>query len=136
MATTDQSVSGVQGRYASALFELAREENAAEAVGQQLKAFGEAIDSSDDLKRLVRSPVYSSDDQIAAIDGVARDTGVTGIALNFLKLVAGKRRLASLPGIISAYGTLLAASKGEIAGEVTSAEKLSPQQLKDLKAIY
>jgi F-type H+-transporting ATPase subunit delta len=134
VATTDQSVSGVQGRYASALLELAREENAAEAVGQQLKAFGEAIERSDDLKRLVRSPVFSSDEQIAAIDGVARDIGVTGIALNFLKLVAGKRRLSALPGIISAYGTLLAGSKGEIAGEAISAEPLSPQQLSDLKA--
>lgn len=134
VASTDQTVSGVPGRYASALFELASEEKSAEAVGQQLQAFGAAIEASDDLKRLVRSPVYSSEDQLAAIESVAAATGAKGAALNFLKLVARNRRLAALPEMINAYATLLSQSKGETAGEVTSAEPLSAAQLKDLKA--
>jgi F-type H+-transporting ATPase subunit delta len=134
VASTDQTVSGVPGRYANALFELASEEKATEAVGRQLVQFGAAIDQSDDLRRLVRSPVYSSEDQISALDGVAGQIGVSGTALNFFKLVAKNRRLAALPDIIKAYATLLASSKGEIAGEVTSAEPLSGQQLDDLKA--
>jgi F-type H+-transporting ATPase subunit delta len=134
VASTDQTVSGVPGRYASALFELAREEKATEEVGRQLAGLGLAIGQSDDLRRLVRSPVYSSENQIAALDGVAGELGVSGTALNFLKLVAKNRRLAALPDIIKAYATLLASSKGEIAGEVISAEPLSGQQLDDLKA--
>jgi F-type H+-transporting ATPase subunit delta len=134
VATTDQTVSGVPGRYASALFELASDEKATEQVGSQLATFGAAIDQSDDLKRLVRSPVFSSEDQIAALDGVASQLGVTGTTLNFLKLAAKNRRLAALPEMIKAYATLLSHSKGEIAGEVTSAEPLSAQQLSDLKA--
>ncbi len=134
VATTDQTVSGVPGRYASALFELASDEKATEQVGSQLAAFGAAIDQSDDLKRLVRSPVFSSEDQIAALDGVAGQLGVSGATLNFLKLAAKNRRLAALPEMIKAYATLLSHSKGEIAGEVTSAEPLSAQQLNDLKA--
>ena len=134
MASTDQTVSGVPGRYASALFELAREEKATEEVGRQLSGLGSAIGQSDDLRRLVRSPIYSSGNQIAALDGVAGELGVSGTALNFLKLVAKNRRLAALPDIIKAYATLLASSKGEIAGEVISAEPLSGQQLDDLKA--
>ena len=134
MASTDQTVSGVPGRYASALFELASEEKATAAVGQQLSTFGAAIDQSDDLRRLVRSPVFSSDDQIAALEGIAGQLGVSGTTLNFLKLVARNRRLPALPEMIKAYATLLSQSKGEIAGEVTSAEPLSAQQLSDLKA--
>jgi F-type H+-transporting ATPase subunit delta len=134
VASTDQTVSGVPGRYASALFDLASEEKATEQVGRQLAHFGSAIDQSDDLRRLVRSPVYSSENQIAALDGVAGQLGVSGTALNFLKLVAKNRRLAALPDIIKTYATLLATSKGEIAGEVTSAEPLSAQQLDDLRA--
>jgi F-type H+-transporting ATPase subunit delta len=134
VASTDQTVSGVPGRYASALFELASEEKATEAVGQQLSTFGAAIDQSDDLRRLVRSPVFSSDDQIAALEGIAGQLGVSGTTLNFLKLVARNRRLPALPEMIKAYATLLSQSKGEIAGEVTSAEPLSAQQLSDLKA--
>ncbi len=134
MATTDQTVSGVPGRYASALFELATEEKAAEEVGRQLAGFGSAIDQSEDLRRLVRSPVYSSEDQIAALQGVAAQLGLSGTTLNFLKLAAKNRRLSALPDMIKAYATILSLSKGEIAGEVTSAEPLSAAQLDDLKA--
>ncbi len=134
VATTDQTVSGVPGRYASALFELASEDNAAESVGQQIARIGAAIDASDDLKRLVRSPVFSSDEQIAALTGVAGELGVSGAALNFLKLVAKNRRLAALPDIVKAYAILLATSKGEVSGEVTSAQPLNDSQLNDLKA--
>ncbi len=134
MATTDQTVSGVPGRYASALFELAAEEQSADKIGEQLAAFGAAIDESDDLRALVRSPVYSSDDQIAAIEAIAAKAGLNGTALNFLRLVAKNRRLSALPDMIRGYAALLSQSKGEIAGEVVSAEPLSAQQLKDLKA--
>ncbi len=134
LASTDQTVSGVPGRYASALFELASEDKAAEAVGQQLSALGSLLTQSEDLMRLVKSPVYSTEDQIAALDGVAAQFGIGGTTLNFLKLVAKNRRLAALPDIVKAYATLLATSKGEVAGEVTSAEPLSDTQLSDLRA--
>lgn len=134
VANTDQTVSGVPGRYASALFELASDEKSADKTGEQLAAFAAAIEASGDLKRLVRSPVFKTEDQIAAIQAVAGKLGITGTALNFLKLVARNRRLAALPDMIGAYQTLLATSKGEIAGEVVSADKLSAPQLKDLKA--
>lgn len=134
VATTDQTVSGVPGRYASALFELASEEKATEEVGRQLGAFGAAIDQSEDLNRLVRSPVFSSEDQVSALTAVAGELGVNGTTLNFLKLAAKNRRLSAVPDMIKAYATLLSQSKGEIAGEVTSAEPLTDSQLSDLKA--
>lgn len=134
VATTDQTVSGVPGRYASALFELAREEKATEQVGQQLATVQSAIDQSKDLARLVRSPVFSAADQVAALAAVGQQIGISGTTLNFLKLVAKNRRLAALPDMTRAYATLLSQSKGEIAGEVTSAAPLSAQQLSDLKA--
>ncbi|WP_421693277.1 F0F1 ATP synthase subunit delta [Aestuariivirga sp.] len=134
MASTDQTVSGVPGRYASALFELASEEKATEEVSRQLNQFAAALDQSADLTRLVRSPVFSSEDQVAALTAVAAQIGTTGATLNFLKLVARNRRLSALPEMIKAYATLLANSKGEVAGEVTSAEPLSATQLSDLKA--
>ncbi|MFO1132487.1 MAG: F0F1 ATP synthase subunit delta [Hyphomicrobiales bacterium] len=134
MATTDQTVSEVPGRYASALFELATEEKATEAVSRQLNTFQAAIDQSEDLARLVRSPVFSAEDQVGAVEAVAGQLGLTGITLNFLKLVAKNRRLSAVPDMIKAFATLLSLSKGEIAGEVTSAEPLSGQQIEDLKA--
>ena len=134
VATTDQTVSGVPGRYASALFELATEDKSTEEVASQLQRLGAAIEQSEDLSRVVRSPVFSAADQVAAVSSIASEIGISGTTLNFLKLVAKNRRLSALPDIIKAYATLLATSRGEIAGEVTSAEPLSASQLNDLKA--
>ena len=134
MATTDQTVSGVPGRYASALFDLADEEKSVEQIGADLASFQAAIDASADLRRLVGSPVFSADDQLAAITALCAKAKISGTALNFIKLAARNRRLAALPAMIRGYAALAAAAKGEIAAEVISAEKLSAPQIKDLKA--
>lgn len=134
MAATDQIVSGVPGRYANALFELANEQKSADQVGAQLAVFQSAIEESDDLTRMVRSPVYSAEDQLAAVEAIGARAGISGVALNFLRLVARNRRLSGISDMIKAYSTLLAAAKGETAAEVTSAEPLTAKQLADLKA--
>jgi F-type H+-transporting ATPase subunit delta len=134
VTATDQSVSGVAGRYASALFELAGESSSVEQTGDDLEAFGELLDSSDDLTRLVRSPVFAAEDQIAALEAICAKAGIRGLALNFLKLVTQNRRLFYIRDMIRAYSALVAAAKGEIQAEVTSAEKLSDKHISELKA--
>jgi F-type H+-transporting ATPase subunit delta len=134
VTATDQTVSGVPGRYASALFELAGEARQTEETGETLKRFQALLDGSEDLKRLVRSPVFSAEDQIAAIEAISAKAGIDGLALNFLKLVTSNRRLFAIADMIKAYGQLQAAAKGEIQAEVTSAEQLSDNHIADLKA--
>lgn len=134
MATTDQTVSGVPGRYASALFDLAQDENSTEQTGAALAAFQAAIMESEDLKRLVLSPVFSAESQSVALDAICAKAGIGGTALNFIRLVARNRRLPAISEMIRSYQSLVAAAKGETEAEVTSAEKLSAQQIKDLKA--
>jgi len=134
VATTDQSQSGVAGRYARALFDLATEHKAVADVASALSSFQGLIDESEDLQRLMRSPVFKSEDQSAAIEAIAAKAGIKGLALNFLKVMGGNRRLAAVPSAISAFNTLVSQSKGEATAEVTSAEKLSAKQLADLKA--
>jgi F-type H+-transporting ATPase subunit delta len=133
VAATDQTVSGVPGRYASALFELASEEKSVDKVGAELGQFQAAIDQSEDLARLMRSPVYSAEDQMAAIDALAARQGISGTTLNFIRLMAKNRRLAAISDCIKAYRSLVAQAKGEVVAEVTSAEKLSDKQVADLK---
>ena len=134
MATTDQTVSGVEGRYANALFQLATEQKSVDKTGAELAAFQATVDASPELKRLVHSPIYSAADQIAAIETISTRAGIGGTTLNFLKLVAKNRRLAAISRIIATYATLLATSKGEVQAEVASAEKLSDKHIKDIKA--
>jgi F-type H+-transporting ATPase subunit delta len=134
VATTDQSQSGVAGRYARALFDLATENKAVADVAKGLSSFQSLFDQSEDLQRLMRSPVFKSEDQTAAVEALAAKVGIKGLALNFLKVMGANRRLAAVPGAISAFHAMVAAAKGETTAEVTSAEKLSAKQLADVKA--
>ena len=93
MAGEDSTVSGVAGRYATALFDLAVESNAIDAVQDELDRFDALIVESADLTRLVRSPVFSADEQLQALSAVLERAGIRGLAANFLKLVAANRRL-------------------------------------------
>ncbi len=92
------------------------------------------LSESEDLRRLVKSPVFSSEEQQRAIGAVADKAGITGLTGNFLRLVAHNRRLFALPGMIQAFRAMAAAERGEVTAEVTSAQALSDEQVAALKA--
>ena len=127
-------VSGVAGRYATALFELARDANVIDAVKADLDRFQALIDESDDLRRLVRSPVFTSEDQEKAIVALLAKAGITGLAANFFKTVAANRRLFAVEGIIRAFDALVATYKGVVVAEVTVAQPLSDAHAATLKS--
>jgi F-type H+-transporting ATPase subunit delta len=133
LTATDQAISGVPGRYAAALFELVDEAKSIDSVAAHLTTFQNMLKSSEDLQRMVRSPVFSGEDQMAALEALCSKAAISGLALNFIKLVAKNRRLPALSDAISAFNALVAQSKGEVSAEVTSAEKLSDKHVKDLK---
>jgi F-type H+-transporting ATPase subunit delta len=134
VAQSGSLISGVAERYAGSLFELARQENAIAKVEADLGRFEELLEGSEDLKRLISSPVFSAEDQLHAISAIADKAKITGLAGNFLRVVAKNRRLFAVPGMIRAFRQIAAEARGEIAGEVTSAHRLTPAQEKELKA--
>jgi F-type H+-transporting ATPase subunit delta len=125
VAASSPIVSGIAGRYASALFELASEAKALDKVSDALDAFLTLLDGSPDLERLVKSPVFTADKQVAALAGVLKKAKIDCLAANFLKLVAAKRRLFAVRGMIAAYKALVAEKKGIVSAEVTVAAPLS-----------
>ena len=134
VADTSHRTSGVAERYASSLFELALEAGVVEAVSSDLNTFQAMLDESADLKRLVASPVFSAEEQSRAISAIAEKAGISGLSANFLKVVAGNRRLFAVPGMIVAYREISAAHRGEVTAEVTSAHALDEAQETELKA--
>lgn len=134
MAEIAQFESGVAERYATALFELARESNSLDSAEADLKSFAGLIEESDDLRRLVRSPVFSADDQFRAITAVLDKAEIGGLVGNLVKVATRNRRLFAVPGMIKAFGRLLARHRGEVSAEVTSAGPLSDAHVADLKA--
>lgn len=126
MASDGNALSGVAGRYASALYDLAKQNNAADEVAAALAAFQGLVNDSADLRRLVKSPVFSAQEQVKALDAVLAKAEIGGIAANFIRLVASKRRLFALPGMIAAYQGLHDAGKGLVRADVTLAGPLKP----------
>ena len=133
MAAEDPSVSGVSGRYATALFELARDEKSIDAVKADLDRFNAMLNESADLMRLVRSPVFSSEAQSKALAAVLDQAEITGISANFLKVLTANRRLFAVGDVIRAFNALVAKYKGEASADVTVAEGLSDKNLDALK---
>ena len=95
MAGAEPIVSGMAGRYATALFELALDNKSVDAVKADLEKFDAMIAESPDLHRLVRSPVFGAEEQTRALAAVLDKAGIKGLASNFLKFVATNRRLFS-----------------------------------------
>ena len=133
MPATSATATGLAQRYATAVFELAMDGQKLDRVGQELSGFVRLMGESADLKRLVESPVISRADQGKAILAVAEKAGVDQLTSRFLGVLAEHRRLFVLPGIAKAYGTMLAAYKGEVAAEVVSAVPLGETELDTLK---
>jgi F-type H+-transporting ATPase subunit delta len=125
---------GLAGRYATALFELADQEKSLDKVAEDLRALGQMIDSSTDLQRLLRSPVISRQDQGKALAVLAEKAGLGPLTKRFLGVVAENRRLFALKDVISSYLALLAGRRGESTAQVVSAKALSDRQMGDVKA--
>ena len=133
MATNETMMAGVAGRYATALFDLATEQNQSKAVEADLVGLQGLLETSPDLTRLVRSPIFSADEQSAAFGAVLAKAGVSPLTLNFFHLVAKNRRLFAAADIIKAFRTLAARGRGETQAEVTSAVALNDAQLRQLE---
>jgi F-type H+-transporting ATPase subunit delta len=127
-------VSGMAGRYATALFELALEGKAIDAVKADLDKFEAMLAESADLVRLVRSPVFGADEQERALAAVLDKAKIGGLAAKFLRLVVQKRRLFAVREMARAFRILVAKHKGETRAEVVVAERLSDQRLEELKS--
>jgi F-type H+-transporting ATPase subunit delta len=133
VAGQDQ-VSGVAGRYATALFELALEANAVDAVLADLRQFNTLLTENPDLMRLVRSPVFGADAQSKALAAVLDKAEIGGIAGQFLKVVAANRRLFAVRDLIKAYAALVARHKGEVTAQVTVADSLSDKYRSEIES--
>jgi F-type H+-transporting ATPase subunit delta len=116
---------GLSGRYATALFDLAIEQNSLEAVLASLESLSNGLGASEDLRALTTSPMVSRTAAAAGIKGIAAAMALDPLTSNFLGVLAANRRLASLPTIIRDVRALAAARRGEITARVTSAHPLS-----------
>jgi F-type H+-transporting ATPase subunit delta len=133
LAGEEHFVSGMAGRYATALFELAHEADEIDAVKTNLERFDAMVAESADLERLVRSPVFSADEQLHAVSTVLDRAGIGGVAARFVKLATTNRRLFAVRDMVRGFRELVAQHKGETTAEVTVAEALKDDHVTALR---
>ena len=129
---------GIAQRYASAVFEIAKEAKKVKAIETDLDNLSDALASSEDFRDLIHSPIYTRDQQGTAVAALAKKMKLSPTMANTLSLMASKRRLFVLPQLVHTLRDVIAEDKGEITADVTSAKALTKTQAdklaKSLKA--
>ena len=120
--------SGIAARYARALFDLAKDKNILDALEVNLQELGSALEQSDDLRKVINSPILSRAEQGAAILEVAKKLKFAIVMQNTLALMASKRRLFVLPLMVRQLNGLIAAEKNEVNADVVSSKALTKTQ--------
>jgi len=128
LAGDNTSLSDLAGRYASALLDLADERKALDQVSDDLQTLRSLIAESEDLRRLLGSPIFTGDQQRKAMNALMEKAGIAELTRRFVLVVADNHRLFALPAMIEGYLSELARRRGEITAEVTSARNLSDAQ--------
>lgn len=133
METSGGIQASLSGRYALALFELARDARSIDAVEASLATVRDALRDSTDLRTLIASPVVGRGTATKTVLAIADQLGLDATTRSFLGVLAENRRLGELPAIVRAYRTLASRHRGELTAEVTSAHPLTADQVVELK---
>ncbi|GAA3891824.1 F0F1 ATP synthase subunit delta [Sphingomonas limnosediminicola] len=133
METSGGIRASLAGRYASALFDLARDQKQIESVGKSLDALNQALVDSKDFSELVESPLVSRDEAGKAFGAIALQLNLDPITSNFVGVLARNGRKSQLQPVIRAFRRLAAEHRGETIAEVVTARPLNDDQLAQLK---
>ena len=133
METSGGIRASLAGRYASALFDLAREQRQINSVSRSLEALNQALVNSREFAELVASPIVSRDDAGNAFAALAPQLALDPITANFLGVLARNGRKKELPAIVRAFRRLASEHRGEVTAEVVSSRPLNDDQINRLK---
>ena len=133
METSGGIRASLAGRYASALFDLAREQRQIESIGNSLEALSQALVESKEFNELVTSPLVSREDAGKAFEALAPQLGVDPLTANFLGVLAKNGRKGELRNVIRAFRRLAAEHRGETTAEIVTARPLNDDQLAALR---
>lgn len=123
---------GIAARYAAAVFELAKDANSIAALESDVDSLDAALHESADFRSVIVSPLFTRDDQSRALEALSQKMELSPLVARTLALMAQKRRLFVLPQLIGELRGRIAADKGEVIAEVTSAAALTSKQAKQL----
>ncbi|MGR3490817.1 MAG: F0F1 ATP synthase subunit delta [Shimia sp.] len=119
---------GIAQRYATAVFEIAKEEGAIDKLAADAEALRTAAADSPEFSEFLTSPIYTREEMKNGITAVADKMGASQTMKNTLALMAENRRLFVVPNFAQQLLRLIAQERGQVTAEVTSAQALSDDQ--------
>ena len=122
----------IAARYATAIYEIAKEEKALAALEDDINTLQSALADSEDFRALIHSPIYTREQQATAISALAAKMGLSGTMANTLALMAQKRRLFVVPNLLATLRAVIAEDKGDVTADVVSAKALTKAQAASL----
>ncbi|MEX0722695.1 MAG: ATP synthase F1 subunit delta [Gracilimonas sp.] len=125
-------VSKAARRYATALLELAKEQDVLERTLEDVLLIKGTIESSRDLLIFLRSPVIKPDKKVAALNAIFADE-VSDLVHKYITLIARKNRQNMLDEIVTAFVDKYNEHAGIISAEVFVARELDDKQLAEVK---
>lgn len=128
MSETASISTSIAGRYAAAVYDIAKDSDAVSTIEADIDALQSALNESEDFRTLIRSPIYTRDEQGAAISAISQKMGLSQTMANTLSLMAQKRRLFVLPQLTATLREIIASEKNEVTAEVISAQPLTEAQ--------
>lgn len=134
MAGENTHIAGMAGRYATALFELARDQNELDATAAAFVQLKTLLSESDELRHFIRSPVFSAEQQGSVVGSIVEKADFPTLTRNFLRLLVRNRRLFALQDIIGGFLKLVAGGRNELTAEVTTAIPLTDAHTQELIA--
>ena len=118
--------------YAQSLLDLAGEQNEAEAIGEELGQIAEIVEQNPTFAAYLADPGIGHDERARTLQQTFAGK-VSPLMWNFMGVLNLKRRLKEIPAIAAAYDDLLDEKLGKIEVDVTVAQKLSPEQLEQVR---
>lgn len=128
MSETASISTSIAVRYATAVYDIAKETKSVDAIEKDIDALQGAMADSADFRNLISSPIYTRDEQAGAIGAIAKKMKLSGTMASTLGLMAQKRRLFVLPQLLSTLRAVIATEKGEVTADVISAKALTKAQ--------
>ena len=112
---------GLAGRYATALYQLAVDSKQVDDILRDLDSLNKLIDSNEELKKLIYSPVFGTDQKAAAVTQILKKAKANALVVQFVGTIANNGRLFAVTSIISAFKKEVDIRRGKISAEVVSA---------------
>jgi F-type H+-transporting ATPase subunit delta len=120
------------GRYAKALYAVARETGGIESVGQELATFLDLFTTDPALAGVLQRPWIKPSERQGIATDVARGAGFSKLVQDFMGLLAARGRMDHLGEIVDGYRALVDQDLGRVHGEVRTATPLTDAERQQL----